>query len=122
MPLQPSAVNLCIKKDYSFSIIFEAANLACITIFFIRRLCFFFQNNFLNFFNSILYYSNSKTALRFYLIHRKTYNNPYGQTIESTNNLIKLGLNDRPALNEYFGSIFFYKEQIKVLFNSSLTS
>ena len=43
----------------------------------------------------------------------KTYNNPYGQTIESTNNLIKLGLNDRPALNEYFGSIFFYKEQSK---------
>ncbi len=39
------------------------------------------------------------------------YYNPYGQSIEDTNNLIKLGLNDRPALNEYFGSIFFYNEQ-----------
>ncbi len=43
----------------------------------------------------------------------KSYNNPYGQTKEDTNKLIKLGLNDRPALNEYFGSIFFYQEQSK---------
>ena len=40
----------------------------------------------------------------------KTTNNPYGQTIESTNNLIKLGYNDRPALNENFGNMFFYKK------------
>ena len=40
----------------------------------------------------------------------KSFNNPYGQTIESTNKLIELGYNDRPALNEYFGSIFFYKQ------------
>jgi non-heme chloroperoxidase len=43
----------------------------------------------------------------------KSYANPYGQTIEDTNKLIKLGLNDRPSLNQYFGSIFFYKEQSK---------
>lgn len=43
----------------------------------------------------------------------KSYYNPYGQSIESTNKLIKLGLNDRPSLNEYFGSIFFYSEQSK---------
>lgn len=41
----------------------------------------------------------------------KSYHNPYGQTIEDTNKLIELGLNDRPALNEYFGSIFFYNNQ-----------
>ncbi len=40
----------------------------------------------------------------------KSINNPYGQSIESTNKLINLGYNDRPALNEYFGSIFFYKQ------------
>lgn len=40
----------------------------------------------------------------------KSINNPYGQTIESTNKLINLGYNDRPALNEYFGSIFFYNQ------------
>lgn len=40
----------------------------------------------------------------------ETENNPFGQTIESTNQLIDLGYNDRPALNEYFGSIFFYKK------------
>ncbi len=39
----------------------------------------------------------------------KTKNNPYGQSIDSTNKLIELGYKDRPALNEYFGSIFFYK-------------
>ena len=43
----------------------------------------------------------------------KSNQNPYGQLLEDTNHLIKLGLNDRPALNEYFGSIFFYKEQSK---------
>ena len=43
----------------------------------------------------------------------RSYCNPYGQSLEDTNNLIKLGLNDRPALNQYFGSIFFYKEQSK---------
>lgn len=43
----------------------------------------------------------------------KLYSNPYGQSIEDTNKLIKLGLNDRPALNEYFGSIFFYNNQSK---------
>lgn len=37
--------------------------------------------------------------------------NPYGQTVEDTNKLIKLGTNDRPLLNKYFGSIFFYNEQ-----------
>ncbi len=42
--------------------------------------------------------------------YSKTLNNPYGQTIESTNNLINLGYNDRPALNENFGNIFFYKK------------
>lgn len=40
----------------------------------------------------------------------KSYSNPYGQTIEDTNKLIQLGLKDRPKLNEYFGSIFFYQE------------
>ena len=40
----------------------------------------------------------------------KSHSNPYGQTIEDTNKLIQLGLNDRPKLNEYFGSIFFYQE------------
>lgn len=43
----------------------------------------------------------------------KTENNPYGQTIEDTNKLIELGYNDRPALNEYFGNIFFAKEHSK---------
>lgn len=37
----------------------------------------------------------------------KTNRNPYGQTIEDTNKLIDLGYQDRPALNQYFGSIFF---------------
>ncbi len=37
----------------------------------------------------------------------QTKRNPYGQTVESTDQLITLGYNDRPALNEYFGSIFF---------------
>lgn len=45
----------------------------------------------------------------------KTYYNPYGQSVEATNQLIKLGLNDRPALNEYFGSIFFYQAPSKPL-------
>ena len=40
----------------------------------------------------------------------KLHSNPYGQSIESTNKLIKVGLNDRPSLNEYFGSIFFYNK------------
>lgn len=39
-----------------------------------------------------------------------TENNPHGQTVESTNDLITLGYNDRPALNKYFGSIFFEQE------------
>lgn len=43
----------------------------------------------------------------------KSYYNPYGQSIEDTNRLIKLGFDDRPALNEYFGSIFFYQEPSK---------
>ena len=42
--------------------------------------------------------------------YSRTRNNPYGQTIESTNNLIKLGYDDRPALNENFGNMFFYKK------------
>lgn len=43
----------------------------------------------------------------------KSRHNPYGQPINATNRLIELGSNDRPALNEYFGSIFFYKEMSK---------
>lgn len=43
----------------------------------------------------------------------KSHQNPYGQTVNDTNKLIRLGFNDRPALNEYFGSIFFYKEHSK---------
>lgn len=43
----------------------------------------------------------------------KTFFNPYGQKIEDTNKLITLGYNDRPALNEYFGSIFFTKPPSK---------
>ncbi len=43
----------------------------------------------------------------------KSSSNPYGQSTKDTNKLIELGLNDRPALNEYFGSIFFYNEQSK---------
>ena len=39
----------------------------------------------------------------------KTLENPYGQTLESTNQLIDLAFNDRPSLNQYFGSIFFAK-------------
>lgn len=45
--------------------------------------------------------------------YSKSYANPYGQSVQDTNKLINLGLNDRPALNEYFGSIFFYREQSK---------
>lgn len=45
--------------------------------------------------------------------YSKTPNNPYGQTIESTNELINLGYNDRPLLNETFGTMFFYKEPSK---------
>ena len=37
----------------------------------------------------------------------KTTKNPYGQTLEDTNKLILLGFQDRPALNQYFGTIFF---------------
>lgn len=33
--------------------------------------------------------------------------NPFGNSIEDTNELIALGFCDRPALNKYFGSIFF---------------
>lgn len=40
----------------------------------------------------------------------KTPHNPYGNSIEDTNTLIALGYRDRPALNQYFGSIFFAKE------------
>lgn len=43
----------------------------------------------------------------------KSYSNPYGQSINSTDKLIKLGISDRPALNEYFGSIFFFQEPSK---------
>lgn len=43
----------------------------------------------------------------------KSMNNPYGQTVEDTEHLIKLGYKDRPALNEYFGSIFFYHKPSK---------
>lgn len=49
--------------------------------------------------------------------YSRTRNNPYGQTIEDTNRLINLGYNDRPALNEYFGSIFFYQKQSNPLRN-----
>lgn len=37
----------------------------------------------------------------------KTARNPYGNAVEETNKLIALGYCDRPALNKYFGSIFF---------------
>lgn len=47
----------------------------------------------------------------------KTRNNPYGQSIEDTNKLIELGYNNRPALNEYFGSIFFAKEHSRTFNN-----
>lgn len=40
----------------------------------------------------------------------KSRNNPYGQTREDTQKLIELGYRDRPALNQYFGSIFFAKK------------
>ena len=43
----------------------------------------------------------------------KSPNNPYGSSIEAANQLIALGFKDRPALNEYFGSIFFYKQHSK---------
>ncbi len=43
----------------------------------------------------------------------KSYYNPYGQSIEETNQLIQLGLNDRPSLNDFFGSIFFYNQPSK---------
>ena len=42
--------------------------------------------------------------------YSKSIHNPYGQKIEDTNKLINLGYNDRPALNEYFGSIFFERQ------------
>lgn len=41
--------------------------------------------------------------------YNKSRNNPYGQTLEDTNQLIQLGYQDRPALNQYFGTIFFAK-------------
>lgn len=47
----------------------------------------------------------------------KSTNNPYGQTIEDTNQLIELGYKDRPALNQYFGSIFFAKQHSKSFMN-----
>lgn len=43
----------------------------------------------------------------------KTARNPYGNSIDETTNLIELGLRDRPALNKYFGNLFFYKEHSK---------
>lgn len=49
--------------------------------------------------------------------YTKTINNPYGQSIESTNKLIDLGYKDRPALNQYFGSIFFFKKQSNAFMN-----
>lgn len=39
--------------------------------------------------------------------YSKTACNPYGNDVETTNKLIRAGFCDRPALNEYFGSIFF---------------
>lgn len=47
----------------------------------------------------------------------KTIHNPYGQTIEDTNELIHKGFQDRPSLNEYFGSIFFAQEHSKPFMN-----
>ena len=47
----------------------------------------------------------------------KTPNNPYGNSVEDTNKLIQLGCQDRPALNEYFGSIFFAQEHSKPFLN-----
>lgn len=49
--------------------------------------------------------------------YSKTIQNPYGQSIEDTNRLIQLGYNDRPYLNEYFGSIFFAKQHSKPFMN-----
>lgn len=49
--------------------------------------------------------------------YTRTENNPYGVTIENANHLIALGYKDRPALNAYFGSIFFAKEHSKPLTN-----
>lgn len=40
----------------------------------------------------------------------KTPRNPYGNSIEDTNKLLQMGYGDRPALNRYFGSIFFDKD------------
>lgn len=39
--------------------------------------------------------------------YSKTARNPYGNAVDDTNKLIALGCRDRPALNKYFGSIFF---------------
>lgn len=44
-------------------------------------------------------------------------NNPYGQTKEDTQKLIELGYTDRPALNQYFGGIFFAKRQTEAFMN-----
>lgn len=49
--------------------------------------------------------------------YSKTLTNPYGQNIEDTDNLIKLGYNDRTALNEYFGNLFFYNKSSKSFIN-----
>lgn len=40
----------------------------------------------------------------------KTPRNPYGASQESANKLINLGYRDRPALNKYFGGIFFARQ------------
>lgn len=40
----------------------------------------------------------------------KTTHNPYGNSLEDTDNLIRLGYRDRPSLNKYFGSIFYYQK------------
>lgn len=40
----------------------------------------------------------------------KNRTNPHGQPVGDTDKLIQMGWNDRPALNEYFGSIFFEQE------------
>ena len=46
-----------------------------------------------------------------------TRNNPYGVKRTDTNKLIELGNKDRPALNGYFGSLFFAQEHSQSLLN-----
>lgn len=47
----------------------------------------------------------------------KSSQNPYGASDQDTNRLIALGYQDRPALNQYFGSVFFARRHSQAFLN-----